>query len=210
MRRVAPRLITILTLTVLLTACPGPGTDPVQTSIAFFDANATTIARGDPVTLNWQVINPGTAPDTDPPTFPCSITRRAENEPAEQPFPVEHRLLRRERHHHRARRHRHPQLAGRRPRLCARRRLLQHHPPRRERSRRRTLPRRLHQQPHRDPPRASHRQLHPLPTQRPQGAARPHRPLPHQRRHDRHRGDHVGHRCRRRGVLEGVGRECAR
>ena len=83
-----PRRLLLVSAIVLLAGslvgCPtNPGGLP-PTAIESFDANPTRVARGEPVTLDWVVRNPGSRAGVPP----CSLTRRYEGAEPEASFQV--------------------------------------------------------------------------------------------------------------------------
>jgi len=73
------RLTALGALALLMAGCSAS-----QTRIVLFEAVPSTAPHGSEVRLAWHVDNPGSRPGMDP----CSLTRRAEGEEAQEPFPV--------------------------------------------------------------------------------------------------------------------------
>jgi len=77
--------VVVAVVGVFLAGASCNGVDPPpSTRIAVFESSATTVERGETITLSWQVVNPGSAAGA----FPCSIARHAQGQAAEEAVPV--------------------------------------------------------------------------------------------------------------------------
>ena len=81
------RVVALAVLMLASASCNGPVERPASvTSIDRFVAHPTSVQSGDSVSLSWKVESAGQHPDPD--TFSCSLARRFEGMPAEDPFEV--------------------------------------------------------------------------------------------------------------------------
>jgi len=79
MKRVIGLLLAPLVVLLVAADCGGFGGDaPPSTRIAVFEASATSVVRGEAVTLTWEIERAGSADGVPS----CSLGRRAENEDA--------------------------------------------------------------------------------------------------------------------------------